>query len=297
MPYSIHYGLVCKAVTKLVESGTFKSLENLAEEVAVLALGENLHGEWVQIIVEKPRALLRADAAGINIVRRKDGKREVEDKVFVKDLRLVTIVGVNPWERKETQNLVLNLTMHKPRAGPEVAEKEDGKVDNAPLFDPHYDFRKVVNTITEYVEKSEYKTIEALVTSIARVACISCNIDKISVAVEKPSALTFASCAGVEITRQKLFFNGYALTEGDPLLERDGLKPAAHTAFIALGSNVGDRFQMVSEALRMLDKRGLKVLRTSSLYESKPMYVLDQPEFLNGVCQVSEYLFVRVRQI
>src|SRR5690606_5730886 len=58
LPYSIHYGIVCKSVSALVEEGKFKSLEDLAEQVSNLALGEKLNGEWVKVVVEEPRALL-----------------------------------------------------------------------------------------------------------------------------------------------------------------------------------------------------------------------------------------------
>jgi len=59
-----------------------------------------------------------------------------------------------------------------------------------------------------------------------------------------------------------------------------------HRAFIALGSNVGDRVEMIEKACRELDRAGIKVKRTSSLFETTPMYVLDQGTFLNGVCEV-----------
>lgn len=270
LPYSIHYGIVCKTVTALVEDRTYNSLEHLAESVSALALGKELGGEWVKVSIEKPRALLRADAAGISIVRTRKGDSEIvaegEDKVFVKDLRLVTIIGVNACERLEKQNVVLNLVMHKADSKP-VGPKE---------FDPNYNFRDVVNAVSEHVEKSDYKTVEAFVTEVARECCVGCNISKVTVRAEKPSALTFAASAGVEITRERSFF---AIEEG-----KEGGE--THDAFIALGSNVGDRYQIINDALAEMDKRGLKVKKTSNLYQSAPMYVEDQPTFLNGVCQV-----------
>ncbi|KAJ9246447.1 hypothetical protein DTO207G8_8947 [Paecilomyces variotii] len=60
----------------------------------------------------------------------------------------------------------------------------------------------------------------------------------------------------------------------------------SHRAFIALGSNVGDRIEMIEKALLELDRAGIRVKRTSSLFETAPMYVLDQEPFINGVCEV-----------
>lgn len=59
-----------------------------------------------------------------------------------------------------------------------------------------------------------------------------------------------------------------------------------HRAFIALGSNVGDRIEMIEKACLELDRANIKVKRTSSLFETEPMYVLDQAPFMNGVCEV-----------
>jgi 2-amino-4-hydroxy-6-hydroxymethyldihydropteridine diphosphokinase/dihydropteroate synthase len=37
-----------------------------------------------------------------------------------------------------------------------------------------------------------------------------------------------------------------------------------------------------------MDARGIKVKRTSSLWETEPMYVLDQDRFVNGACEVRQ---------
>lgn len=65
----------------------------------------------------------------------------------------------------------------------------------------------------------------------------------------------------------------------------DGIK-ASHRAFIALGSNVGERVEMIEKACLEMDRANIKVKRTSSLWETAPMYYLDQEPFLNGVCEV-----------
>lgn len=59
-----------------------------------------------------------------------------------------------------------------------------------------------------------------------------------------------------------------------------------HRAFIALGSNVGDRIEMIEKACLEMDRAGIRVRRTSSLFETAPMYVLEQDPFMNGVCEV-----------
>ena len=59
-----------------------------------------------------------------------------------------------------------------------------------------------------------------------------------------------------------------------------------HRAFLALGSNLGNRVQMIELAVRELAYRGLTVVRTSALYETEPMYLKTQDSFINGTCEV-----------
>jgi 2-amino-4-hydroxy-6-hydroxymethyldihydropteridine diphosphokinase len=74
------------------------------------------------------------------------------------------------------------------------------------------------------------------------------------------------------------------------------------TAFLGLGSNVGDREAHLREAVEHLESDQVRVLHRSSLYETAPQEMLDQPWFLNAVVQVETTLFplqllARVRQI
>ncbi|THX46427.1 folic acid synthesis protein [Aureobasidium pullulans] len=79
-----------------------------------------------------------------------------------------------------------------------------------------------------------------------------------------------------------------------PLFRRDMSTDSSQVrrrAYIALGSNVGDRLDMIEKACLALDQdQNIKVTRTSSLYETEPMYVEDQARFLNGACEVETTL-------
>ncbi|KAJ4225367.1 trifunctional dihydropteroate synthetase [Fusarium solani] len=66
--------------------------------------------------------------------------------------------------------------------------------------------------------------------------------------------------------------------------------PRKTTAYIALGSNMGDRVAEIERACNEMDRRGIKVKRTSSLWETEPMYVTDQDRFVNGACEVETEL-------
>ncbi|MFC5653371.1 2-amino-4-hydroxy-6-hydroxymethyldihydropteridine diphosphokinase [Paenibacillus solisilvae] len=56
----------------------------------------------------------------------------------------------------------------------------------------------------------------------------------------------------------------------------------AAEAYIALGSNVGDRSKLLQEALLLIDSHSaIKVIRVSGIYETDPVGYTDQPSFLN----------------
>lgn len=57
---------------------------------------------------------------------------------------------------------------------------------------------------------------------------------------------------------------------------------------------MGDRIGMIEEACNTLTSRGITVKRTSNLWETEPMYVLDQDNFINGACEVSKKLLFLV---
>jgi len=57
-------------------------------------------------------------------------------------------------------------------------------------------------------------------------------------------------------------------------------------AYLALGANVGDRAHNLAEARRLLAERGARPLRESSVRETEPFGVTDQPRFLNQVIEV-----------
>ncbi len=59
------------------------------------------------------------------------------------------------------------------------------------------------------------------------------------------------------------------------------------TAYIGLGSNLGDRERTISAALRMLGGNGsIEVTRVSDLQETAPLGQTDQPSYLNGVAEI-----------
>lgn len=61
-------------------------------------------------------------------------------------------------------------------------------------------------------------------------------------------------------------------------------------AYVALGSNLGDREENLRTALKHLQENGVDVIKTSTFIETEPYGVTDQPGFVNAVCQVETEL-------
>ena len=62
------------------------------------------------------------------------------------------------------------------------------------------------------------------------------------------------------------------------------------TAYVALGSNLGDREENLRSALKNLEANGVRVIKVSTFIETEPYGVTDQPGFVNAVCQVETEL-------
>jgi 2-amino-4-hydroxy-6-hydroxymethyldihydropteridine diphosphokinase len=65
----------------------------------------------------------------------------------------------------------------------------------------------------------------------------------------------------------------------------------SQTVYLSLGSNLGDRERNLGTALELLASPGLTVLRVSSIYETEPLDVREQPAFLNVVVEAATDLF------
>jgi dihydroneopterin aldolase/2-amino-4-hydroxy-6-hydroxymethyldihydropteridine diphosphokinase/dihydropteroate synthase len=114
-------GILSKSITKLFSGKPeFASLRELAERVAHAALIEGNGKDSMHITALLPEALLLADGLGISArfraAKNKDGSSNLhteQQTLFVKDLRLNCILGVNPHERIEKQPVIINIEFNR----------------------------------------------------------------------------------------------------------------------------------------------------------------------------------------
>ncbi len=61
-------------------------------------------------------------------------------------------------------------------------------------------------------------------------------------------------------------------------------------AYIALGSNLGDKAANLGQAVKLLQAKGLQIRAVSSFFQTEPYGVTDQPEFINATACVETSL-------
>ncbi|MDO5379263.1 MAG: 2-amino-4-hydroxy-6-hydroxymethyldihydropteridine diphosphokinase [Acidaminococcaceae bacterium] len=61
-------------------------------------------------------------------------------------------------------------------------------------------------------------------------------------------------------------------------------------AYIALGSNLGDKAANLGQAVKLLQAKGLQIKAVSSFFQTEPYGVTDQPEFINAAACVETSL-------
>ena len=115
-----------------------------------------------------------------------------DDLIVIKDLLLRGIIGVNEWERKTEQDILVNVTL---TADLNRAGQTDDLGDTV-------NYRTVAKKIIAHVEGTQRFTLEALAADIAAICLAEPGVRRARVRVEKPGALRFARSVGVEIERE-----------------------------------------------------------------------------------------------
>jgi FolB domain-containing protein len=115
------------------------------------------------------------------------------DRIFIRDLQARCIVGVNDDERREKQDVVINLTVY---ADLRAAGRSD-RIEDA------LDYRELKKRILDAVEKSQHYLVEALAEDIAAVCLAHRAVQRVQVCVDKPGALRFARSVAVEVDRTR----------------------------------------------------------------------------------------------
>ncbi|GAA5941658.1 trifunctional dihydropteroate synthetase/dihydrohydroxymethylpterin pyrophosphokinase/dihydroneopterin aldolase FOL1 [Sporobolomyces koalae] len=314
---SLNYGTVTKAIEAHVEALRARpetapalALEVLAEELAKVVLFQ-ANAPNVQLELRRPRALLTADSIGVSIYRDRthyshcpravpqleqhvlldDCDSLARDIFFVRGLRRYIIIGLNPCERVDEQQVVVDLEF--------FADEHNMRLSNGARAG-WAGWRSMVKQLEHHLSTSAPLTIELITTALARMITApppasasppTWDVPRATVRVAKPVALMFAQHPSVQVTRSRSdFYPACSRTRSHSTLAKPAL---THVAFIGIGTNIGNRVKNFSDALQRLHELGrgqVNVVDTSFLYESDAMYHEDQDRFLNAAIKVETSL-------
>jgi len=115
------------------------------------------------------------------------------DRIYVRDLSLRCIIGIFPEERKNRQDVIVNLLLEGPFSG---AARTDSIEQTA-------NYKTITKKIIQLVEHSEFFLIETLAEKISEVCLSDPLVMRAQVTLDKPGALRFARSVAVEIVRER----------------------------------------------------------------------------------------------
>lgn len=183
------------------------------------------------------------------------------DQIEIEDLEVFANHGVFPEENTLGQKFLISAVLY-------TETRRAGRTDD--LTDSiHYG--RVSAFIESYLRNNTFRLLERAAESLAEELLLTVpGLSGIRLKIKKPWAPIGLplKTVSVEIERQW------------------------HTAYIALGSNMGDRAKYLTDAVEALGGiRGCTVKKVSGFLETPPYGVADQDDFLNGCLELETLLY------
>ena len=114
------------------------------------------------------------------------------DQIQIKDLLLRTIVGINDEERRNKQDVLINISLQTDHT---AAASDD--INDA------VNYRTITKQIINLVENSHFFLVEKMALEITNLCLVDPRVERAVVTVEKPGALRFARSVGVTVDRAR----------------------------------------------------------------------------------------------
>ena len=115
------------------------------------------------------------------------------DQVIIKNLLARGVIGVNDWERKRPQNILINLTLFT----------DTRRAARSDSIDDCVNYSTMSKKALAHAETANRETVEALANDLAILCLEEPRVTKVMVRVEKPGAVRFAESVGVEVERSR----------------------------------------------------------------------------------------------
>lgn len=118
---------------------------------------------------------------------------ENRDTIFLRDLRIETIVGIWEWERKIRQTVSIDLEM----------AADIRKAAATDSIDDTLNYKSVAKRVQAFVGDSSFQLVETMAERIAEIILEEFGIAWVRVSVNKPGAIRGARDVGIRIYREK----------------------------------------------------------------------------------------------
>ena len=115
------------------------------------------------------------------------------DIIYLKDLRIDTIIGVYDWERRTRQTIILDI---------EIAA-DISKAAASDALEDTLNYKAVAKRVIAFVENSEYHLVETLAERIAEILLNDFDIQWLRLTLNKQGAVRGVRDVGVIIERSK----------------------------------------------------------------------------------------------
>ena len=116
------------------------------------------------------------------------------DRIHIRDLALRCLIGVFPEERREKQDVIINIVL-------ECDLRKAGRTDR---LEDTVNYKDLKDRIVQRIEPSKFFLIEKMADCIAGLCLRTRGVKAVTVTVDKPGALTKARSAAVEIRRRRM---------------------------------------------------------------------------------------------
>lgn len=115
------------------------------------------------------------------------------DIVFIRELKIDTVVGIYDWERRIHQAVVMDLEM-----GADVA-----RAAKSDRIEDTLDYKSVAKRLIQFVSEAEFQLVETLAENVAELVMREFGVRWIKVTLNKPGAVSGSKSVGVVIERGK----------------------------------------------------------------------------------------------
>ena len=115
------------------------------------------------------------------------------DEIFIDSLECFTLIGINDWEKKTKQLVVIDISIF-------IVQIPNNNKD---VITETIDYKNLSYKIKDFVEKSNFDLIETLAKEIALLCLKVEKVIKATVKVNKPHALKISKNVGVIVSREK----------------------------------------------------------------------------------------------